>query len=89
MAGAYSVDLKASISSQLLWCDVERGKKVPSLDTIVAMARGLGLQPNLLLLLEREEEPRDIRKRIDTLLAACNPQQLELLHRIIKIVLEP
>jgi transcriptional regulator with XRE-family HTH domain len=71
------------------WGDVERGKKVPSLDTIVAMARGLGLQPNTLLLLEREEEPRDIRKRIDALLATCNPQQLELLHRIIKVILEP
>jgi len=71
------------------WGDVERGKKVPSLDTIVAMARGLGLQPNMLLLLEREEEPRDIRKRIDILLANSSPQQLELLHRIIKVVLEP
>jgi transcriptional regulator with XRE-family HTH domain len=71
------------------WGDVERGKKVPSLDTIIAMARGLGLQPNTLLLLEREEEPRDIRRRIDALLATCSPQQLELLHRIIKVVLEP
>jgi len=71
------------------WGDVERGKKVPSLDTIVAMANGLGIQPNILLLLEREEDPRDIRKRIDALLAGCTPQQLELVHRIIKVVVEP
>lgn len=71
------------------WGDVERGKKVPSLDTIVAMAKGLGLQPSTLLLLEREEDPRDIRKRIDTVLAGCTPQQLELVHRIIKVVIEP
>ena len=71
------------------WGDVERGKKVPSLDTIVAMAKGLGVQPNILLLLEREEDPRDIRKRIDTLLNNCTPQQLELVHRIIKVVTEP
>lgn len=71
------------------WGDVERGKKVPSLDTIVAMANGLGLQPNILLVLEREEDPRDIRKRIDNLLTACTPQQLELAHRIIKVVVEP
>jgi len=71
------------------WGDVERGKKVPSLDTIVAMANGLGIQPNILLLLEREEDPRDIRKRIDALLAGCTPQQLELAHRIIKVVVEP
>jgi transcriptional regulator with XRE-family HTH domain len=71
------------------WGDVERGNKVPSLDTIVAMAKGLGLQPSTLLLLEREEDPRDIRKRIDTLLTTCAPQQLELVHRIIKVVIEP
>jgi transcriptional regulator with XRE-family HTH domain len=71
------------------WGDVERGKKVPSLDTIVAMAKGLGLPPNILMFLEREEDPRDIRKRIDALLSACSPQQLELIHRIIKVVIEP
>lgn len=71
------------------WGDVERGKKVPSLDTIVAMAKGLGLQPNLLLLIEREEDPRDIRRRIDALLTSCTPQQLELVHRIIKVLVEP
>jgi transcriptional regulator with XRE-family HTH domain len=71
------------------WGDVERGKKVPSLDTIVAMAKGLGVQPSTLLLFEREEDPRDIRKRIDALLANCSPQQLELLHRIMKVVIEP
>jgi len=71
------------------WGDVERGKKVPSLDTIVAMAKGLGLPPNILLLLEREEDPRDIRKRIDTLLATSTPQQLELVYRIIKVVIQP
>jgi len=71
------------------WGDVERGKKVPSLDTIVAMAKGLGLQPSALLLLEREDDPRDIRKRIDVLLTSCTPQQLELVHRIVKVLVEP
>jgi transcriptional regulator with XRE-family HTH domain len=69
--------------------DVERGNKVPSLDTIVAMAKDLALPPSTLLLLEREEDPRDIRKRIDSLLAKSNPQQLEMVHRIIKVLLEP
>jgi transcriptional regulator with XRE-family HTH domain len=71
------------------WGDVERSKKVPSLDTIVAMAKGLGVSPSTLLLLEREEDPRDLRKRIDSLLDNTSPQQLELLHRIIKTVVEP
>ena len=71
------------------WGDVERGRKVPSLDTIVAMAKGVGLQPSTLLLLEREEDPRDIRKRIDAFLTKCTPQQLELVHRVIKVLVEP
>src|SRR5271170_1538003 len=69
------------------WGDVERGNKVPSLDTIVAMAKGLALPPSTLLLLEREEDPRDIRKRVDSLLTKCDPQQLEMVHRIIKVLL--
>jgi transcriptional regulator with XRE-family HTH domain len=71
------------------WGDVERAKKVPSLDTIMAMSKGLGVPPSTLLLLEREEEPRDIRKRIESLLSKCTPQQLELIHRIAKVVVEP
>jgi transcriptional regulator with XRE-family HTH domain len=70
------------------WGDVERSKKVPSLDTIVAMAKGLGVSPSTLLLLEREEDPRDIKKRIDSLLDKATPQQIELLHRIIRTVIE-
>lgn len=62
---------------------------MPSLDTIVAMAKGLGVQPSVLLQLEREEDPRDMRKRIDALLTNCTPQQLELVHRIVKVVIEP
>jgi XRE family transcriptional regulator, regulator of sulfur utilization len=71
------------------WGDVERGKKVPSLDTIVAMAKGLGLSPRILLSLEREEDERDLRKRIEFLLDKCTPQQLELVHRIASVLAEP
>ena len=70
------------------WGDVERSKKVPSLDTIVAMAKGLGLAPSTLLVLEREEDPRDLRKRIDSLLSKSSPQQIELIHRIAKVIVE-
>ena len=52
------------------------------------MAKGLAC-PQDLLLLEREEDPRDIRKRIDSPLTKCDPQQLEMVHRIIKVLLEP
>jgi transcriptional regulator with XRE-family HTH domain len=71
------------------WGDVERGKKVPSLDTIVAMAKGLGLSPRILLSLEREEDERDLRKRIEALLEKSTPQQLELIHRLASALIEP
>jgi transcriptional regulator with XRE-family HTH domain len=71
------------------WGDVERSKKVPSLDTIIAMAKGLGVSPDTLLLLDRETDSRDIRKRVDTLLNNATPQQIELLYRVIKTVIEP
>jgi transcriptional regulator with XRE-family HTH domain len=71
------------------WGDVERGKKVPSLDTIVAMAKGLSISPRILLSLEREEDERDLRKRIQALLDNCTPQQLELIHRLASVLVEP
>jgi transcriptional regulator with XRE-family HTH domain len=71
------------------WGDVERAKKVPSLDTIVAMAKGIGVAPSTLLLLEREEDEPDIRKRMEALLNRCSLQQLELIHRIARVVVEP
>jgi len=71
------------------WGDVERTNKVPSLDTIVAMARGLGVPPSTLLSLEREEDDDDIRKRLELLIAKFTPQQLDLIHRIAKVIVEP
>jgi transcriptional regulator with XRE-family HTH domain len=71
------------------WGDVERGKKVPSLDTIVAMAKGLSLSPRVLLSLDREEDERDLRKRIETLLDRSSPQQLELIQRVVSVLVEP
>jgi transcriptional regulator with XRE-family HTH domain len=71
------------------WGDVERAKKVPSLDTIVAMAKGIGVAPSTLLLLDREEETPDVRRRVEAVLNKCTPQQLELIHRIAKVVIEP
>jgi transcriptional regulator with XRE-family HTH domain len=71
------------------WGDVERENKVPSLDTIVAMARGLNVSPRVLLSLEREDDERDLRKRIESLLDKCSPQQLELIHRVVSVLVEP
>jgi transcriptional regulator with XRE-family HTH domain len=71
------------------WGDVERERKVPSLDTIVAMAKGLNVSPRVLMSIEREEDERDLRKRINFLLDKCTPQQLELIHRVASVLVEP
>ena len=71
------------------WGDVEREKKVPSLDTIVAMARGLNVSPRVLMSLEREDDQGDIRKQIEFLLDKCTPQQLELIYRVAIVLVEP
>jgi hypothetical protein len=53
------------------------------------MAKGLSLSPRILLSLEREEDERDLRKRIETLLDKSTPQQLELIHRLASVLIEP
>jgi len=70
------------------WGDVERSQKVPSLDTIVKMAKGLSVSPSVLLALERDEDELSLRKRTESLLDRCSPQQLELVHRIAKVIVE-
>jgi len=55
-----------------------------------AFARsGLGVSPRILLSLEREEDERDLRKRLDSLLAKCSTQQIELIHRVASVLIEP
>jgi hypothetical protein len=53
------------------------------------MAKGLNLLPRILQPIEREEDDRDLRKRIDAILDRCSPQQLELIHRLAAVLVEP
>lgn len=71
------------------WGEVERSVKVPSLDTIVAMARALRVPPATLLLTERDEDDRTLRRRTEAILDRCDRNQLRLLHRIAAAVIEP
>ena len=71
------------------WGDVERGKKVPSLDTIIAMAKALGISAPVLLALERAEEGKDLRKRLDAILDRCSQDQLDLICRVATVITEP
>jgi transcriptional regulator with XRE-family HTH domain len=79
---------KAHLSANY-WGEVERSKKVPSLDTIFAMAKALSIPPHLLLCLDREEDQHSLRRRVDSLLDECTHEQIELVHRIVHAVLEP
>jgi len=71
------------------WGDVERGKKVPSLDTIMGMAKALGVPASLLLAVERAEDGKDLRKRLDTILNRCDRDQLDLICRVAAVICEP
>ncbi len=71
------------------WGEVERGRKVPSLDTITSMARALGVPAHHLLLLEREEGEKALRGKLDSLLNKSKPQEIELIYRVVKAIVEP
>jgi transcriptional regulator with XRE-family HTH domain len=70
------------------WGEVERSTKVPSLDTMVAMAKALDVPIDVLLHLDREEDEKNLRKTMEALLDGCTSEQLELAHRVVKAVLE-
>ncbi len=71
------------------WGEVERGRKVPSLDTITSMASALGVPAHHLLLLEREEGERALREKLDSMLNRSKPQEIELIYRVVKAIVEP
>ena len=71
------------------WGDVERAKKVPSLDTIMAMAKALAVPAPVLLALERAEEGKDLRKRLEAIVSRCSRDQLDLICRVAAVIAEP
>ena len=73
--------------SSNFWGEVERDEKVPSLDTILGMAKGLQLSPAALLV-DKEDDP-NLRKKTQALVDRANPEQLSLLYRIAKVIVTP
>jgi transcriptional regulator with XRE-family HTH domain len=71
------------------WGEVERGRKVPSLETIASMARALDVPAHHLLLLEREEGEKALRGKLDSILSRSKPQEIELIYRVVKAIVEP
>ena len=69
------------------WGDVERYKKEPGLNSIVSIAKGLGVSASNLLLLDEERKDQS-RRHVTALLDLCSAEKIELIHRITKVVFE-
>ncbi len=69
------------------WGEVERAQKVPSLDTILGMAKALQISPAALLV-DKKDDP-NLRKKSHALVDKATPEQLTLLYRIAKVIVGP
>jgi transcriptional regulator with XRE-family HTH domain len=69
--------------------EIERGEKRPSFEVIIALAKALKVPPERLFHFDREEtDEKIVRKKVDTLLQKTSPQQLQLVYRMLKALLE-
>jgi len=78
---------RAGISGSF-WGEVELQKKVPSLEIVVAMARGLRVPVHVLLQVDNDEDEKNLRKRVDTLLNKAPLPKLQLIYRLAKTVID-
>ncbi|MCI0724757.1 MAG: helix-turn-helix domain-containing protein [Acidobacteria bacterium] len=80
---------KAGLSGANYLGEIERGEKWPAPEKIEALARAFGVAPASFFQFDRDEtDPKLLRKRIDSLLEKCSPQQLQLANRLLKSLLE-
>jgi transcriptional regulator with XRE-family HTH domain len=69
---------------------IERGEKSPSFEVMVALAKSLQISPAIFFHFDREEaDDKTLRKKIDALLQKSSVEQLQLIHRLAKAILEP
>jgi transcriptional regulator with XRE-family HTH domain len=69
---------------------IERGEKSPSFEVMVALAKSLQISPAIFFQFDREEtDDKTLRKKIDALLQKGGAEQLQLIHRLVKVILEP
>jgi transcriptional regulator with XRE-family HTH domain len=70
--------------------DIERGVKLPSVDTIFALAKALKVSPSVFFTFEREEtDSAALRQAIAALLVKSDSKQLQGVYRVVKAMLEP
>jgi transcriptional regulator with XRE-family HTH domain len=69
---------------------IERGEKRPSFDAIMALAKALGVEAEVLFRLDPgEADEKTLRKNIETLLRQCGQQDLRRAYKVIKALVEP
>ncbi len=69
--------------------DIERGVKRPSLGTLFALAKSLNIPPAVFFKFEREEtESQVLRDSIASMLSKSDPEELRLVHRVVKAITE-
>jgi len=70
--------------------EIERGEKRPSFEAIMALAKGLSVSPEVFFQFDREEaDERSLHRKIEGLLQGISSQQLQLVHKVITVLLEP
>jgi transcriptional regulator with XRE-family HTH domain len=82
---AEKTDMEAQSISNL-----ETGHRTPSFETIRSLAEALNVPVSALFLFEKDEnDAKILRKRIEAILDQSTPQQLKLIYRHARDVMEP
>ncbi len=69
---------------------IERGEKRPSSEAVISLARALQVSPAAFFQYDREEKDlKVLRRRIDSMLQGCGPEQMQNIYRVMKALLEP
>ena len=79
---------KAQLNPKYLG-QIERGEKRPSFEAIMALAKALGVEPEVLFQLDSvESDERALRRNIETILRKCGQQDLRRVYKVIKALVE-
>lgn len=69
--------------------EIERGEKRPSFEAIMALAKALNVSPEIFFRFERDEtDERNLRNKIAIMLQGTSAHQLQLVHKVVKALLE-
>jgi transcriptional regulator with XRE-family HTH domain len=79
---------RAGIESKYL-SNLETGRRSPSFEKMVALARGLDVPLSALFAFDDENDPKTLRRKIEAILRHATPQQLNQIYRHMRGVVEP